>query len=95
LSVGAPAFFFGQHSKLEQTINSIIFPIVNNALNFSTQPGIKNDKFYTPFPHEHQHKSYPFVTQHISPGQTYPPGLSVIIFCVSHIDRQVAQISHA
>jgi hypothetical protein len=28
-------FFFGQHSKLEQTINSIVFLIVNNILNFS------------------------------------------------------------
>jgi hypothetical protein len=34
-------FFLGQHSKLEQTIDGIVFLIVNNVLNFSTQPGIK------------------------------------------------------
>jgi hypothetical protein len=38
-------FFFGQHSKLEQTINTIIFLIVNNVLYFSTPPRVKMTKF--------------------------------------------------
>jgi hypothetical protein len=38
-------FFFSQHSKLEQTINTIVFLIVNNVLNFSTQPRIKMTNF--------------------------------------------------
>jgi hypothetical protein len=42
-------FFFGQHSKLEQTINIIIFLIVNNILNFRTQYGIKMTNFILHF----------------------------------------------
>jgi hypothetical protein len=38
-------FFFSQHSKLEQIINSIVFLIVNNVLNLSTQPRIKMINF--------------------------------------------------
>jgi hypothetical protein len=38
-------FCFGQHSKLEQIIYSIVFLIVNNILNFSMQPGIKMTNF--------------------------------------------------
>jgi hypothetical protein len=49
---------------------------------------------YPLFPHEHQHESYPFATQHNSPGLAYLPGLSIAIFCVSRIDKQVAQNSH-
>jgi hypothetical protein len=37
--------FFDQHSKLEQTINSIVFLIINNILNFSMQPIIKMTNF--------------------------------------------------
>jgi hypothetical protein len=66
-------------------INNIVFLIVNNIMYFSTQHGIKNNKIYPSFPHEHQHESYPFTTQHNSPGQTYLPGLSVAIFCLSHV----------
>jgi hypothetical protein len=42
-------FFFDQHSKLEQTIDSIVFLIVNNALNFSMQPGRKMTNFILRF----------------------------------------------
>jgi hypothetical protein len=38
-------FFFCQHSKLDQTIDSIVFLIVNNVLNVSTQPRIKMTNF--------------------------------------------------
>jgi hypothetical protein len=42
-------FFFGQHSKLEQMINIIVFLIVNNVLYFSTQPRIKLTNFILHF----------------------------------------------
>jgi hypothetical protein len=86
-------FFFDQHSKLEQMIGSIVFLIVNNVMYFSKQTRNKNDKFYPLCPHEHQHESYPFATQHNSPRQTYLSSLSVAIFCVSHVNKQVAHIS--
>jgi hypothetical protein len=41
------------------------------------------------------HKSYPFVTQHNNPGQTYPPGLSVAISYVNHVDKKGGQIFDA
>jgi hypothetical protein len=42
-------FFFSQHSKLEQTINSIVFLIVNNILNLSMEPKIKTTNFILRF----------------------------------------------
>jgi hypothetical protein len=42
-------FLFSQHSKLEQMINSIVFLIVNNVLNFSMQPEIKTTNFILRF----------------------------------------------
>jgi hypothetical protein len=46
-------------------------------------------------PHVPPHESYPFVTQHNNPGQTYPPGLSVVISYVNHIDKKGEQIFDA
>jgi hypothetical protein len=42
-------FFFIQYSKLEQMINNIVFLIINNVLNFSTQPKIKVTNFILHF----------------------------------------------
>jgi hypothetical protein len=43
--LSALQFLLCQHSKLEQMINSIVFFIVNNILNFSSQPPIKMTNF--------------------------------------------------
>jgi hypothetical protein len=95
LSVVDPQFLLCQHSKLEQMIDNIIFLIVNNILNFSSQPPHKNDKFYPQSPHIPLHESYPFITQHNNPGQTYPPDLSVAISYVNHVDKKGEQIFDA
>jgi hypothetical protein len=80
-------FLLCQYSKLEQTVNNIVFSIVNNILNFSSQAPHKNDKFYPQSPHVPMHESYPFITQHNNPGQTYPPSLSVVISYVNYVDK--------
>jgi hypothetical protein len=74
--------------------NNIVFLIINNIINFSMLPKIKTTNFILRFL-MCQHESYPFASQHNNPGQTYPLGLSFTIFCVSHIDKQEAQICHA
>jgi hypothetical protein len=76
-------------------INSIVFFIVNNILNFSSQPPHKNDKFYPQFSHVPLHESYPFVTQHNNARQTYPPGLSVAISYINYVDKKGEQIFDA
>jgi hypothetical protein len=69
-------------------VNSIILFIVNKILNFNVQPPYKNDKFYPQSPHVASHESYSFVTQHNNPGQTYPSGLSVVIYYVNHVNKK-------
>jgi hypothetical protein len=76
-------------------INSIVFLIINNILNFSMHPRIKATNFILHFLMYPSTNHTLFSIQHNNPGQTYPLGLSVTIFCVSHVDRQEAQISHA
>jgi hypothetical protein len=41
------------------------------------------------------HESYPFVTQHNNPKQTYPPDLSIAISYINHIDKKREQIFDA
>jgi hypothetical protein len=41
------------------------------------------------------HESYPFVTQHNNPRQTYPPGVNVAIYYVNHVAKKGEQIFDA